>query len=594
METRNDAALSPARVILLCCLLAALTFLAFAPSLRGGFLWDDDAYITSNPLITAADGLWRIWFSRDAPSQYFPLVYSMFRAEHGLWGPNPLGYRLVNLLLHLANAVLLWDILRRLGLRGAWVAAAVFAVHPVQVESVAWIAERKNTLSVFFYLLSAREWVAHVSDGGRTGVRYLRSLAWFIPALLSKTTTATLPAAMLLTAWFVEGRVSRRRVNETAPFWVAGGAMGLFTIWWESVHQGTVGGEFAAGPAERVLVVGRGIWFYLGKILWPADLSFSYQRWEPAANSPGGWVWLLTAAAVLAGCWTLRTRFGRGPFAGFAFFLITLAPLLGFIPLYTFRYTFFADHYQYLALAGPVALAAHGAACGVAVMPGGKRTMAAFAAILLLLLTALSAQRSRAFLSSESLWADVLSKDSRSWLALFNLARLRAEDGRLEEAATLLARSLAVRPSTEAEQLLGSIRALQGDIGEAIGHYREAIRLFSDNAFAHNGLGLLLEAQGDIEGALRHFSEAVRTYPRSATARTNLANLLTRLGRLEEAETQYRTALEVYPGFPPALLNYGRFLDGLGRKGEAVPLLERYASSLPGEEREAFRRTFGL
>lgn len=577
-----------------CLLLAALAVLAFAPSLGGGFLWDDDTYITNNPLVTAADGLRRIWFSRDAPSQYFPLVYTMFRAEHGLWGMDPLGYRVVNLLLHAANAVLLWGVLRQLGLRGAWVAAAVFAVHPVQAESVAWIAERKNTLSVFFTLLSARAWLAHVADGGRAGARYRRALLWFIPALLSKTTAATWPAAMLLLCWFVEGDVRRRRLAEVAPFVALGGVMGAFTIWWERVQQGTVGAEFAASLPERALVAGRGFWFYLGKIFWPTGLSFSYPRWEPAAAGPEGWLWLLAAVAVLAGSWALRKRIGRGPLAALAFFLVTLAPLLGFIPLYTFRYTFFADHYQYLALAGPVALAAGWGARRAAALPGGNRTAAALAAALLLLLTALSVQRSRVFVSPEKLWSDTLAKDSRSWFALFNLARLRADEGRIGEAAALLERGLALRPESMAEHLLGSIRAHQGRTEEAIRHQREAIRLFPDNAFAHTSLGGLLEARGDVEGALRHYGEAVRTYPRSATARTNLAGLLASLGRLEEAEAQYRAALEVYPGFPPALLNYARFLDAAGRRGEALPLLELYVVGLPVEERADFRRAAGM
>src|SRR5213082_3763711 len=170
-----------------CLVFAAATIFAYRTAWNGGFLWDDDVYITNNELLTAPDGLRRIWFSLDSPSQYFPLVYSTFRIEHALWGLNPTGYHWVNLLLHVANALLVWLVLARLKVPGAWLAGAIFALHPVQVESVAWITERKNVLMGFFFLLTLLAWVKYVDVRTRhRGLVYGAALILYLLALSAK------------------------------------------------------------------------------------------------------------------------------------------------------------------------------------------------------------------------------------------------------------------------------------------------------------------------------------------------------------------------------------------------------------------------
>src|SRR5881296_231737 len=204
-------------------LLAVVTIFAYRPAWNGGLLWDDDVYITNNELLTAPDGLRRIWFSLDSPSQYFPLVYSTFRIEYALWGLNPTGYHWVNLLLHVANAMLVWRLLACLKVPGAWLAGAIFALHPVQVESVAWITERKNVLMGFFFLLTLLAWVAFVDQRTKQPWRfYALALVLYVLALSAKSTACTLPAALLLILWLQKRPITKQRLIKIVPFVILG------------------------------------------------------------------------------------------------------------------------------------------------------------------------------------------------------------------------------------------------------------------------------------------------------------------------------------------------------------------------------------
>ena len=349
---------SRVRLCLLALLLSALTILAYRPAWNGGFIWDDDIYITNNALLTAPDGLRKIWFSLEAPSQYFPLVYTAFRIERAVWGLNPTGYHWVNLLLHVANALLLWRLLVRLRIPGAWLAAAIFALHPVQVESVAWITERKNVLMGFFFLLTLLAWVDFIDlTIAQRWLFYAAAIFFYSLALSAKTTACTLPAALFLVLWLKTKPIRPETLLQLVPFLVLAVGMGLLAVWWEKYHQRT-GLLSALGPVERLLVASHAIWFYLGKLLWPAKLTFSYPKWKLDAGDPFAYGWVLAAVALCAVIWFARRFVGRSVEVAAVFFVATLAPLTGFIMLYTFRYTFVADHYQYLACIGPIALAA--------------------------------------------------------------------------------------------------------------------------------------------------------------------------------------------------------------------------------------------
>ena len=335
-----SAAQPKLKLLLGCLVLAVACFVAYIPAIRGDFIWDDDRYLTANPLIIASDGLWRIWFSTDAPSQYFPLTYTTFWFEYRLWGLNPIPYHITNIAVHVISSCLLWVILRRLSIPAAFVSAAVFALHPVNVESVAWITERKNVLSGVFYFAAALAYLRFVAMSDAKGsdessvrgwrekaarllrnasgpwgrwLPYLAALVLFMAALLSKTVTCSLPAALLLVRWWKKGRLCWRDVLPLVPFFVIGMRLGLLTAHIEKHDLGAQGADWSLTLVERFLIAGRVLWFYAGKLLYPARLTFIYPRW--AVDVGEGWQWLFLSAAVgvIMALWFLRRRLGRGP-----------------------------------------------------------------------------------------------------------------------------------------------------------------------------------------------------------------------------------------------------------------------------------------
>jgi tetratricopeptide (TPR) repeat protein len=554
-------------------LLVAAVVLAYQPVWHAGFIWDDDFYVTQNPLLTAPDGLKRIWFSLDSPSQYFPLTYTTFRVEHALWGLNPVGYHWVNLLLHAANGLLVWRLLKRLAVPGAWLAAALFALHPVQVESVAWITERKNVLSLFFYLLAVRAWVEFVGDRPQPPWRWygLALLAGAL-ALCAKTTACTLPAALLLVMWLRHKPLSLSRLAGVIPFAVLGLAMGLLSVWWERYHQGTRGDLFAFGPVDRLLIASHALWFYAGKLLWPVGLTFSYPRWTINPADPLAYGWLVAGAALCAAVWFARRRVGRSVEVAGLFYVAALSPLLGFIMNYTFRYSFVADHYQYAACIGPLALVA------AALTRGGNRwtgpaalPRVAVCAILLAALGVLTWRQCRIYASEETLWRATLAQNPSSWLAQDNLATVLDLEGRLDEALIHYRASVDIYPGhSEARSNLGAALDRQGRLDEAITQFHLALQLDPGNAEARNNLGNALLQKGSFEDAITQFQAAVRLKPGYAQARLGLGNALRQNGRLDEAMAQYSEARRIKPDYAEACNNLGSALDQKGRLDDAI------------------------
>jgi tetratricopeptide (TPR) repeat protein len=436
---------------LLALLIVVATVFAYQQAWHAGYIWDDDIYVTTNQLLTAPDGLKRIWFSLDSPSQYFPLVYTTFRLEHALWGLHPAGYHWVNIILHALNALLVWRLLQALQVPGAWLAAAIFALHPVHVESVAWITERKNVLMGLFFLLALLAWQRFVA-GEERGRRwaYAAALFCYLLALFSKTTACTMPAALLLMLWLQHRRITWQRVLQVVPFVLLGIVMGLVTIWWERHHQGTQGQLFAIPFADRFLIASRAVWFYLAKLLWPAELAFSYPRWSISIGDPMDYLWVVAIGAAAVVIYLARRRLGRGPEVAAVFFVATLAPMLGFIMLYTFRYSFVADHYQYLASIGPIALAAAGVTLALRRIRSHRAVAAAFSCALVLLPLGLKT-RSQAgiYADKETLWRATIATNPSSWMAYNNLAIEQVHHGRVSEAIPLYERALELDPITQ-------------------------------------------------------------------------------------------------------------------------------------------------
>jgi len=600
--------------------LVLATAAAYSPVWRAGFIWDDDIYVTENPLLTAPDGLRRIWFSLESPSQYFPLTYTTFYLERLCWGLNPAGYHGINLLLHAANALLAWRLLARLRLPGAWLAAALFALHPVQVESVAWITERKNVLMGFFFLLSLLAWTRFVDETGRRRWRfYAAALGCYALALAAKTTACTLPAALLLVLWLKRMPIGWRRWAQAGPFVALGIGMGLMTMWWERFHQGTQGALFSIGPLERVLIASRALWFYAGKLLWPAHLTFSYPRWTISASDPATYVWLLAAAALGVVIWRGRRRLGRGVEVAALYFAATLSPVLGFIMLWTFLFSFVADHYQYLACLGPLALAAAGMERGLGRASGRIPLLKpAGCAALLAALGALTWFQCGQYANAETLWRATLARNPDSWLAHNdlgmvltaqgkndaaasqfkmaldlnpdypephnNLALLLSQNGELAEAIAQFRKALDLRPSfPEARNGLGLALIQQGAVPEAIAEYRKALDLRPNFPEAHNNLGLALLQRGAVVEAIAEYRKALDLRPNFPEAHNNLANALIRQEKFAEAVAEYRKALDISPNLPQVRNNLGLALLQQGEAGEAIAQFQKSLEINPAQ-----------
>jgi tetratricopeptide (TPR) repeat protein len=617
---------------LLGTLLVVAVILVYHPVWHAGFIWDDDEYVINNKLLTAPDGLWRIWFSLDSPSQYFPLTYTVFRFEYALWGLNPAGYHWVNLLLHAGNALLIWWLLRRLAVPGAWLAAAIWALHPVQVESVAWITELKNILMCCFFVLTLHAWVSFVEeDSRRRWVSYSLALMLYALALSAKTTACTLPTALLLVLWWQKRPTTRARLAQVTPFLILGLGMGLVTVWWERFHIGTHGQQFAIGPMQRILLASHAIWFYVGKLMWPVNLVFSYPRWIIKPTDPFAYFWLVATMGLAVAVYRMQPRIRRGVGIAILFFVATLSPMLGFIMLYTFLYTFVADHYQYVASLGLIALAAAGFISYFNVL---KPRLAWFKPVLctglLGLLSVLTWRQCSTYSDIETLWRATIARNPGSWLAHFDLAAALVQKDQLAEAVAEYQATLKINPNyapghcglgmvlsragywdaaiaqyQQALQIdtnyenarisLGNALFQIGNVDGALAQFREVARLNPHKAEAHNNLGTALAAKGRMDDAINEFRAALQIDPRNAEAWNNLGSSFLNQGRVEEATVHFQTALKIKPNYPQALNTLAWVLstarEPTKRDGQQAVKLAEQASQLTNQGNPTFLRT---
>ncbi len=497
--------------------IAAFTFLIYAPALRGDFLWDDDLYLTQNPTIAAPDGLTKIWThpSTASPSPY-PLVFTTFWFEYRLWGFHPLGYHVVNVLFHALNAILLGVALERLEVAGAWLAAFLFAIHPIHAESTAWINERKDVMSGFFYLLALLGWLRFERTSKWRD--YSATAALFFLAMLSKTVTCTFPVALMLTEWRRDTGQWKKTIKLLTPFFAAALVWGAVTAWWERSELGAVGEQFNFSILQRCLIAGRAPWFYTAKLLWPSPLVTIYPRWE-LGFSRLTLLFPAATAAVLSALWHLRRRIA-GTATALAFFLITLFPALGFFNFTTMMYSFAADHYQYLAGIGWIALISAMAARVTAKLNlSGRIWSPILLAPLILGLGVASLAQSAKYRNTGILFGDNLAKNPNAWVVQNNVAASLAAEGKLDE---------------------------------AVAHYRRAIELNTTEPDLHNNLGDVLARQENWEAAVVAYRECVRLQPEYAVARNNLGRALSRLGEFDQAVENFRIALKLDPQLPEA------------------------------------------
>ena len=556
-----------------CLILAVVTILAYQHAWHGGFLWDDDAYIINNELLTAPDGWQRIWFSLDSPSQYFPFTYSTFRIEHALWGLDTTGYHWVNLLLHVGNALLVWAVLARLKVPGSWLAAAIFALHPVQVESVAWITERKNVLMGFFFLLTLLAWIAFVDKRSRRPwMFYCLALISYALALSAKATACTLPAALFLILWLQKKPITMRRFIQIVPFVVLGIGMGLLAVWWERYHQGTNRGVFTfLSPMERILVASRAVWFYLSKIFWPSNLTFIYPRWNISPADLIDYIWLLAGIAACAAIYFIRRYFGRSVEVAAAFFVATLTPVLGFIMLFTFRYTFVADHYQYLACIGPIALASAGIVTLSDRFTHYRAVIVSAALLVVASFGTLTWRQAATYSDIETLWRTTLARNPECWMAHTNIGIVFLQQGKIDDAIAHYRLALQMQAdSWDAEYNLGTALVAKGQVDEAILHCERAVGMRPTDPDAQVSLGNALFAKGRIDEAIAHYQKAITAQPDHFLARYSLGHALLEKGELEGAIQFCRSALLLRPSDADCQTTLAIALEEKGNPTEAI------------------------
>jgi len=563
-------------------LLTAVIFV-YQPVWHGKPIWDDDAHLTP-PGLRSTQGLARIWIEPGATQQYYPLVHSIFWVEYKLWGDTTLGYHLINILLHAFTALLLWRVLRRLQVPGAYLAAVIFALHPVCVESVAWISEIKNSLSGAFYLGATLIYLRF--DRTRNWKFYFVTLGLFLLGLMSKTVIATLPAALLVVFWWQRGKLSRKQdILPLIPLFVVGIGAGLFTAWveWKFVGASHAGYNFPV--IDRLLIAGRAIWFYLGKLLWPADLTFIYPRWH--VHQTVWWQYLFPIAALLGsvGLWLL-SRWNRAPLAAWLLFVGTLFPALGFFSAYPFRYSFVADHFQYLASIGPITLAAAGITMLIRCLMSKRQFLEPIVCGTMVLgLGILSWRQSGMYTDIETLWRTTIARNPDAFLAYNNLGNMLVLQGKTAEAIAQFQRAIEIKPDyAEAHYNLAIVLDRQGKPGEAIDHYQKALEINPDFVAAHNNLGMVLLNQGRLEEASEQYHLALDKDPTFAEAHSNLGFLLAKEGRTAEAIAEYRKAIELNPKRAEFYNNLGNLLATSGRNAEAI---EQFRKALEVEQKNA-------
>ncbi len=461
-------------------LLILLTVLAYLPALTGKFVWDDDSWTTQIVgLLRDFSGLRSMWCQPTALQQYYPLTGTTFWMDYHLWGFWTLPYHVENVLLHALAALLFWRLLRRLQVPGAGLAGAIFAFHPVMVESVAWITERKNVLSLVFYLgavLAYGRFNAFWNEEKDSATRVPKQRDWmayglafvlFLAALLAKTTAFSLPAVILLICWWKRGRMRwRGDILPTVPFFGVAIGQCVVTAWLERNHVGAKGAEWVISFPERCLIAGRAVWFYAGKLFWPAKLCFVYPRWELNSNSLWQWLYPVSAVAALLALWLARARLGRGPVAAALYFVGTLFPVLGFMNAYFMRFSFVCDHWVYLSSLGLIALGAALVARGAEHLRP-KAVLYGLGAVVLPVLGMLTWRQCGMYADIETLWRDTLRKNPGAWMAQYNLGQMLQTSGKMTEAKEHYEQALDFNSQCDEAQnnlawLLGTLAPAEG------------------------------------------------------------------------------------------------------------------------------------
>jgi len=524
-------------------LLALFALAAHGRSVTNGFIWDDDYYVTYNGALHTLRGLWHIWSDPSATPQYYPLVHTTYWLEYHLWGLEPAGYHAVNALLHAGSTLLLHRVFCRLGLATAGLAAALFATHPLGVESVGWITERKNTLSLFFALSAMLAWLEYrfpARDGERRAGWLVAAVVLFTLGLLAKTVVSMLVPTLLVVSWWKTGSLTRRDLIGVAPFILIGVPLAATTVWLEKANVFDDGPGLGLTPLDRVLIAGRAVWFYASKLVWPHPLAFFYTRWD--VDPRQAWQWVFPVAGLIvavAAIWLARWR--RAPLAALACCAAALFPALGFVDVYPFRYSFVADHFAYHAM--PAGLAA--VAAGLEALAARLRQPALGPAVAVLL-AGMSWSRTAVFHDLDTLYTDTLAKNPTCSAAANNLGFLRFSQGRTQDAIALLARAAdtAPFPDMRSRPLVTLARAyLKLDDAERAYQVAAAARAALDSPAARAVHACACVRTGRLDEADAVIAALPADEARSTAVRLALGELALQRGAPAQAASHFRAAV---------------------------------------------------
>ena len=533
--------------------LVCLTFASYAPVFHAGYVWDDDAWLTQNPAIRDTHGLHAIWTSVPR-MQYYPLLFTSYWVEYRLWGLEPLGYHVVNLVLHATNALLVGLLLRALGVPGAYWVAALFAVHPMHVESVAWVTERKNVLSGALALGSALAYLKFRSDGSRRA--YGAALALFAGALLSKTATATLPVALAIVDAWKSWPPRWKVLKPLAPFVLIASAMAMVTIVLEKGMVEVVSPDFILSPWQRILVASRGLLFYPFKLLVPYPTIFNYPRFDVEHATAAALAAPAAVALIAAGLAYAWTKGRHGPACAALAYAVTIFPALGFFDVYAFRFSFVADHFGYLASI-PVLAVLPFAGTWIA----SREVRRGIAIAVVAVLAVLTFRQASAYHDEATLWRDTIAKNPDSWIAHHNLATLLSKTNELDR---------------------------------AIAEFGEALRCKPASAESYTGRGLAYLKQGRADLALPDLDRAVQLDPSYPQAYLNRGDALSAAGRPQDAIPDFDRFLATNPGYALAYRSRAMAYVQLGRDQAALDDLTRAVTIEPSSAELLTRRAFVL
>jgi len=635
-------------------LLIPATFLAYLPALTGKTVWDDESWTTGIPLLLRNfSGLWTMWTRLSALQQYYPLTGTMFWLDYQLWGFWTPPYHMENVLWHSLAALLFWKLLQKLEVPGAWLAAAIFALHPVMVESAAWITERKNVLSLVFFLGALLAYLRYApgltkaqpsADNGQMTAKadifpnpelapcrphhqwlfYGLALFLFLCALLAKTTAFSLPAVILLLCWWKRGGIRwQADVLPTLPFFALAIGLCILTAWLEKNHVGAKGPGFALSFPQRCLVAGRAPWFYTGKLLWPANLCFVYPRWRLDPASWGQWLYPGATVGTLLGLWLARKRIGRGPITAAFFFIGTLFPVLGFMNAYGMLFSFVWDHWVYLSSLGLIALMA-ALIARMAEYLRSPAMLSGSAVIVLPVLAILTWRQCGMYSDIDTFWQTTLARNPNCWMAHNNLGNELVQRGQFDEGIVHFEKALAINPRyaesennfgvalmrkgllddalphlqkalelnpryAEAEYNLGSVLLQQGHVDEAIARFKTSLEFQPGYAEVHNDLGRLLFQKGQMDEAVAQYQQAIALKSDFAGAHYNLAVVFGLRGRLDDAVVQYRQTIQIDPDHADAHGNLANVLAAQGHLDEAILEYQRTLELKPASAQAHFR-----